>query len=160
MKKFQYATLITSLVFCLVIAFGACSENNSDTGNSEDPPFNGAYTLYLHANGNELAVAMEDNEAASMLKNDLQKGDITLEMHDYGGFEKVGSLGKNYPVNNAQITTEAGDVVLYGGNQMVIFYGSNTWSYTRLGKIKDATVQQIRDFLGEGDITIRLSLNE
>ncbi|MDE6235987.1 MAG: hypothetical protein K2M56_09585, partial [Muribaculaceae bacterium] len=77
---------------------------------------------------------------------------------DYGGFEKVGALPQSFPTSNTQITTMPGDIMLYQGNQMVIFYGSNSWSYTRLGKIDGATASNLRQFLGNGNITLVLSL--
>ena len=81
---------------------------------------------------------------------------LTIQMSDYGGFEKVGSLGQSLPTGNSQTTTQAGDIVLYQGNQVVIFYGSNSWSYTRLGKIDDLTGWE--EALGGGDITVTFSL--
>ena len=77
-------------------------------------------------------------------------------MSDYSGFEKVGSLGTSLPASNSQTTTQAGDIVLYNGNQIVVFYGSNSWSYTRLGHIDDLTGWE--DALGSGDVTVIFSL--
>lgn len=81
-------------------------------------------------------------------------------MSMYGGFEQVGSLGMTLPRNDTRITTAAGDIVLYSGNQMVVFYGSNTWAYTRLGKITDKTDQELTQLLSGGDVTIRISMNK
>ena len=75
----------------------------------------------------------------------------------YGGFEQVGSLGAHLPANDSQIKTKAGDIVLYAGNQIVLFYGSNTWSYTRLGSIVDQTEADLTRLLGNGNVTITLS---
>ena len=80
---------------------------------------------------------------------------VTLSMSDYSGFEKVGSLGASLPANNAQTTTQAGDIVLYNGNQIVIFYGSNSWSYTRLAHVDDLTGWV--EALGSGDVTVTFS---
>ena len=77
-------------------------------------------------------------------------------MSDYAGFEKVGALGTSLPTNNSQTTTQAGDIVLYQGNQIVLFYGSNSWSYTRLGKIDDLTGWS--EVLGSGDVSVTFSL--
>lgn len=79
-------------------------------------------------------------------------------MSNYGGFEKVGSLGTNLPTNDTQITTIVGDIMLYQGNSIVIFYGSNSWSYTRLGKIESATKESLLEVLGTEEVTITLSL--
>ena len=108
---------------------------------------------------NTMTATLADNEATRELTRLLEKGDITIRMSDYGGFEKVGALPQSFPTSNTQITTTAGDIMLYQGNNMVIFYGSNSWSYTRLGKIDGATASNIKQFLGNGDITLILSLD-
>ena len=90
----------------------------------------------------------------------LQDGDITIDMHDYGGFEKVGPLGTELPTNDERITTEPGDVILYQGNQITIYYDKNTWSFTRLGKVQGMSPEEIRATLGDGDTTVTFSLKE
>ena len=114
--------------------------------------------VLLKVGGNSMTAILTDNEATRELTKLLEQVDITIRMSDYGGFEKVGALPQSLPTSNTQITTEPGDIMLYQGNQMVIFYGSNAWSYTRLGKIDGATVSNLRQFLGNGDITLTLSL--
>ena len=79
-------------------------------------------------------------------------------MSMYGGFEQVGSFGTNLPRDDKQTTTQAGDIVLYSGNQMVVFYGSNSWAYTRLGKITDKSAEELKEMLGNGNVTITLEL--
>ena len=86
----------------------------------------------------------------------MEQGPVTIAMSDYSGFEKVGPLGTSLPASNQQTTTQAGDIVLYQGNQIVIFYGSNSWSYTRLGHIGDLTGWE--EALGGGDVTVTFSL--
>lgn len=107
-----------------------------------------------------LPVHLVDNSATRELVTALQQSPIAFETDDYGGFEKVGSLGRSLPTSNTQITTEAGDVILYSGNQIVLFYGSNSWSYTRLGRIKHQSLDELKAFLkaGQGRITVTLSL--
>ena len=114
--------------------------------------------VLLKVGGNSMTATLTDNEATRELTKLLEQGDLTIRMSDYGGFEKVGALPQSLPTSNTQITTVPGDIMLYQGNQMVIFYGSNSWSYTRLGKIDGATVSNLRQFLGNGDITLTLSL--
>lgn len=97
-----------------------------------------------------------DNTGARALKDLLTQESVTIAMRDYGGFEKVGSLGQCLSRDDRQITTQPGDIVLYQGNQIVLFYGSNSWSYTCLGKINDLT--GLAEALGNGDISITLSL--
>ncbi len=112
----------------------------------------------LKVGGNTMTATLTDNEATRELTKLLGQGDITIRMSDYGGFEKVGALPKSLPTSNTQITTVPGDIMLYQGNQMVIFYGSNSWSYTRLGKIDGATASNLRQFLGNGEVTLTISL--
>ena len=88
----------------------------------------------------------------------LEQGDLTLSMSDYGGFEKVGSLGSQLPQNNEQITTEPGDVILYQGNSITLYYDTNSWNFTRLGKIEDVTKEELLAALGEGDVEVTFSL--
>ena len=116
--------------------------------------------MHLTINGNKLEVTLAENSAVDALVEILKNGDIVYTADDYGGFEKVGALGRRLPTSNSQITTEAGDVVLYNGNQIVIFYGSNSWSYTRLGKIEGRSVEELSSFLcaGEGSVEVTISL--
>ena len=114
--------------------------------------------VVLKVGGNTMTATLVDNEATRELTKLLEQGDLTIRMSDYGGFEKVGALPQSLPTSNTQITTVPGDIMLYQGNQIVIFYGSNSWSYTRLGKIDGATASNLRQFLGNGDITLTLSL--
>ena len=100
--------------------------------------------------------ALEKNEAVSAFVEMMQENPMAIRMSDYSGFEKVGSLGKNLPASNSQTTTNAGDIVLYNGNQIVVFYGSNSWSYTRLGHVDDLTGWE--EALGSGDVIVTFSL--
>lgn len=101
---------------------------------------------------------LEENEAVDALVKMMEQRAVTIQMRDYSGFEKVGSLGTSLPDSNKQTTTQAGDIVLYQGNQIVIFYGSNSWSYTRLGHIDDLTGWE--EALGSGDVTVTFSLED
>lgn len=112
--------------------------------------------FYVTAGGETFSAAFADNSGAQAFKEMLAGGDVTIRMSDYGGFEKVGDLGQSLPTENSQTTTRSGDIVLYQGNQIVIFYGSNSWSYTRLGRIDDLTGWQ--EALGGGDVTVTFSL--
>ena len=102
------------------------------------------------------SATLEENETVSALVEMMRESPVVIRMSDYSGFEKVGPLRTSLPVNNSQTTTQAGDIVLYNGNQIVIFYGSNSWSYTRLGHIDDLTGWE--DALGSGDVTVAFSL--
>lgn len=115
-------------------------------------------TMYLKINNNIFTVDLESNSSAEALVDLLKEGDITYEAHDYGDFEKVGELGYTLPTNNKQITTEPGDVILYNGNNICIFYGSNSWSYTRLGKIRDINTDDLKKVLRNGDVAVTFTL--
>ncbi len=99
---------------------------------------------------------LEDNAAVAELVEMMRENPITIQMSDYSGFEKVGSLGRSLTTSNAQTTTTAGDIVLYNGNQIVMFYGSNSWSYTRIGRIDDLTGWE--DALGSGSVTVTFDI--
>ena len=107
-----------------------------------------------------LTAELADNSSVAALKDLLAKGDITIDMHDYSNFEKVGSLGASLPRNDEQITTQAGDLILYQGNSFVIYYDTNSWNFTRLGKIKDITQSELKAILGSGNVTVTLSLDK
>ncbi|MDE7335719.1 MAG: hypothetical protein K2N10_05365 [Muribaculaceae bacterium] len=114
-------------------------------------------TKIILTNGDRsMTATTADNGATRRLLELLSKGPITISMSDYGGFEKVGALPEALPASDTRITTSAGDIMLYQGNQMVIFYGTNSWSYTRLGKIDNATATEVRQFLGNGDIRLTI----
>lgn len=112
--------------------------------------------MNVQVGGAVFSATLENNEAVSELVTMMQESPVVIEMSDYSGFEKVGSLGRSLTTSNSQTTTHAGDIVLYNGNQIVIFYGSNSWSYTRLGHIDDLTGWE--DALGSGDVTVTFSL--
>lgn len=101
-------------------------------------------------------VTWEDNDSIKEL-NKLAESGLSISMSMYGGFEQVGSIGQSITRNDVQMTTQSGDIVLYSGNQLVVFYGSNSWSYTKLGKI-NLSQKELEKLLGNGDVTITLVL--
>ena len=105
-----------------------------------------------------LEVALVDNSATRALVKRLQEGNISYSSSSYGNFETVGNIGFSLPTSNSSITTQAGDVILYQGNQICIFYGSNSWSYTRLGRISNASETGLRSLLSAGTVNVTLSL--
>ena len=105
-----------------------------------------------------VSVKWEDTESVNALKGLCSDQPLTISMSMYGGFEQVGDIGADLPRNDVQTTTSSGDSVLYSGNQMVVFYGSNSWAYTRLGHITDKTPQEMTELLSHGDVTITLSI--
>ena len=115
--------------------------------------------IKIKVNNNVLEVNLEDNEATRSLVEKLKNGDISVNANEYGGFEKVGNLGFSLPRNDESITTSAGDIVLYQGNQISLFYNSNSWSYTKLGRATNVNGDELKDILGSGDVTLILSLD-
>ena len=101
----------------------------------------------------ELTARLADNSSAVAFYELLKKGTVAIKMRDYGSFEKVGSLGTSLPRNDTQITTEAGDIILYQGNQITIYYDTNSWNFTRLGKVDGVTQAELKKILGKGDVT-------
>ena len=111
--------------------------------------------LLLSIDDIQVEVDWEENESVAALRELVAFNPFPIQMSMYGGFEQVGSIGQSIVRNDKQIKTSYGDIVLYSGDQIVIFYGSNSWSYTRLGHI-DLTQQEMKDLLGGGDVSITL----
>jgi len=114
--------------------------------------------IYAYIGDSVLTILPEDNSSARAFTELLASGDVTVAMHDYGGFEKVGPLGTSLPTNDEQITTQPGDVILYQGNQITIYYSTNTWSFTRLGRVQGLTQTELKAVLGEESAQVRFSL--
>lgn len=114
--------------------------------------------LYLEVGSETFTVLLAQNEAAEALAELAEEEPVTIQMEDYAGFEKVGALGRSLPAEDQQMTTQAGDIMLYQGDQIVLFYGSNTWSYTSLGRIEDLTGWQ--EALGSGSVSVTFRAKE
>lgn len=125
----------------------------SDNSTTEE---NTVEKMNLQVGNNSFTATLESNAAVDALVDMMREAPVIIQMSDYSGFEKVGSLGTSLPTSNSQITTKSGDIVLYNGNQIVIFYGSNSWSYTRLGRIDDLSGWE--DALGNGGVTVTFSV--
>lgn len=114
-------------------------------------------TMRLLIGEKELSVSWEENESVDALRELVGGQQLSIQMSMYGGFEQVGVIGTDLPRNDVQTTTSAGDIVQYSGNQIVMFYGSNSWAYTRLGKVTDMSADEMAELPGNGDVTITLS---
>ncbi len=150
--------------------------NVSDTSNAEngitntndiEPDHNQGSTEEMENNimniqigDNIFSAALADNSTAEKLLEMLSKGPITIDMQDYGNMEKVGSFDTALPRNDEAISTEPGDLILYQGKAFVIYYDTNTWNFTRIGKINDVTQEELKKALGSGDVTVTLSLSQ
>ncbi|MDR1159563.1 MAG: hypothetical protein LBK69_02955 [Syntrophomonadaceae bacterium] len=116
--------------------------------------------LAITVGNTKFTATMADNSSAKALMKLLYEKPLTIKMQDYGGFEKVGPIGQNLLANDEQISTTAGDLILYQGNQFVIYYSSNSWSFTRLGRMDNVTADDLKKVLGSGDVTVTLSIAE
>lgn len=116
--------------------------------------------LKFFINDEEIQVIWEENESVEALKNLAKDEPITIDMSMYGDFEQVGSIGQSIPRDDKQMTTSAGDIVLYSGNQLVVFYGSNSWAYTKLGYIDNTSAEEMKKRLGSGDVNVTISITE
>ena len=105
----------------------------------------------------EVPVTWEENEYVDALAALAAEGPLTIQLSMYGGFEQVGPIGQSIISDDQQTTTQAGDVVLYSGDQIVVFYGSNSWAYTRLGHV-DLSQKEMEDLLGNGDVMLTLQM--
>ncbi len=150
LRKSIFILLIFFLVLTTACASGAAKELEmkvkieitSDTGK------------------HELTATLTDNSSAIAFYELLKNGSVTIDMYDYGSFEKVGSLPKSLPRNDKQITTEPGDIILYQGNQITIYYDVNSWNFTKFGKVEDVTQVELKQILGKGDVTAVFSVME
>ena len=114
--------------------------------------------MNITINGTTLTATMEDNSSTQALLDKLKSSPLTLDMHDYASMEKVGNLDTNLPTNDQQITTQPGDIILYQGNQLTIYYDTNQWSLTKLGHIDNISADELRQLLGNGNITATFSI--
>ena len=170
-KKMFVLVLITVVTVLLI----GCGQGNTDTLSDKDTTQEEVIELdsveqtveeetekmlQLKISDTVVEVAWEENESVEELRRLCSSEPLTIQMSMYGGFEQVGSIGTSLPRNDVQTTTSAGDIVLYSGNQMVVFYGSNSWAYTRLGHITDQDTAGMTQLLGNGDVVITVSLEE
>ena len=170
---FMKRTIIFLISLIIISTLVACGKSNSTPTPTTDEPSTTITTpsddnqttkedetanmkLTLKIDDTEVDVIWADNDSVRALKN-LAKDGLTINMSKYGGFEQVGSIGSTLPSADTRITTNPGDIVLYSSNQIVLFYDSNTWSYTKLGHI-NLSKSELTDLLGDEDIVITLSL--
>lgn len=114
--------------------------------------------LQMKIGDTALAVDWAENDSVEALAALCEEAPLSIELSMYGGFEQVGSIGASLPRSDVQTTTAAGDIVLYAGDQIVVFYGSNSWAYTRLGHITDKNAAEMAELLGQGDVRLSLSI--
>ncbi|MDE6761967.1 MAG: hypothetical protein K2J90_15020 [Lachnospiraceae bacterium] len=133
------------------------TETESEDINEEEDHMDN--TMKITAGDTTFTATFADNSSAEALKELLAEGPLTISMSDYASMEKVGPIGTSLPRNDEQTTTGAGDIILYQGNSLVIYYGTNSWNFTRIGKINDVTQAELLEAFGDGDVTVMFSLN-
>ena len=132
--------------------------NNDNQNNTEESMSNS--TIKIEVNGTTLTATLKDNVSTRALVNLLKEGPLTINMNDYAGMEKVGPIGTTLPQCNERITTQPGDLILYLGQYFVIYYAPNTYSLTPLGKIDNTSGDELIRILGNGEVTVTISLSE
>ena len=141
---------IKKICFIIILSLIACTAVSGDDSVND--------SVKVQINDNIFDVELENNSAAQELIKELEKGNITVNATEYGGFEKVGELGFSLPASDENINTEPGDIVLYQGDKVSLFYGSHSWSYTKLGKIDNISSNELKEVLGPGNVTLVFSL--
>ena len=143
-------SFIKKICFILILSLIACTAVSGDDSVND--------SVKVQINEDIFDVELENNSAAQELIKELEKGNITVNATEYGGFEKVGELGFSLPTSDENINTEPGDIVLYQGDKVSLFYGSHSWSYTKLGKIDNISSNELKEVLGQGNVTLVFSL--
>lgn len=167
MKRFVCALLSV----CVMGLLSGCgmAERKADVAATEAPRREQQETMkteeeqkmiIIQIGEHQLNATLVQNSSTEALLELLSEGPVTVSMSDYASMEKVGPLPTSLPTNDEPIQTEAGDLILYLGRSFVIYYDTNSWNLTRLGKIENVTAQELRDILGDGDVTAVLSLAE
>lgn len=161
-------TVLLILSLCMILVISGCNSSDdrvNQTNDSEkslrvssesESKMIEDVNIKLYLNDKEVEVIWENNAAIEEIFKDVKNNDLIVEMSMYGGFEQVGDLGKRYTQNDKQITTKSGDIVIYGGDKIVVFYGSNTWEYTKLGKINESEYT-ITNLLSKENIELKIS---
>lgn len=145
--------LLITLMLCVSIA---CANDDTEIKLSNEGEISDMKILIKLTSDtgtHEITATLEENSSAVAFYELIKKELLTIKLSEYGNFEKVGSIGTTLPRNDTRLTTKAGDIMLYQGNQVTIFYNSNSWNYTRLGKIDGVTQLELKNILGKGDVT-------
>ena len=159
-RRFYAVVLIIAMAMLLTACSGSneAQENEEPEQNTESTEEdNGMGSITMKINDEEMTVTWEDNESVEALAKLVSESPLTIDMSMYGGFEQVGAIGTDLPSDDISITTKPGDIVLYTSSNMVVFYGSNSWSYTMLGHIENKSEDELEALLGANDVKITLS---
>ena len=157
-QKLKFQTVTTTKTKKIQTTQDEENTNNDNQNNNEENMSNS--TIKISVNGTTLTATLKDNVSTRALVNLLKEGPLTINMNDYAGMEKVGPIGTTLPQCNERITTQPGDLILYLGQYFVIYYAPNTYSLTPLGKIDNTSGDELIRILGNGDVTVTISLSE
>ena len=160
------------LYIVILLLFAACSSDAASSVKPTQPetqtPKSSASStskvgeapvkLKIHVNDTTFTATLEENSSAKAFAEFLAQGDMTLDMHDYGSFEKVADLPRSFPRNDKQIDTDAGDIILYQGNSITIYYDKNSWNFTRLARIDNVNKKRLQQILGKGNVKATFSV--
>lgn len=148
-------TMGICIVILLLAIIGICLMFFNKKGNNMNYSDK---TIRLTVNGATFAVSLANNSSSEAFYEKLKEGNIVIEAEDYGSFEKVGDLGFELPRNDQEITTKPGDIILYQGNKLTLYYAKNTYNFTLIGSIKDTNESYLKTVLGSGNVTLIFSL--
>ena len=151
MKKLHFLITAIFLLASTACANGSKGAKSSDKGELSNMKI--SIQITSDSGSHKLSATLANNSSAAAFYELLKKGPVAIKMRDYGNFEKVGPLGTTLPRNDTQITTTAGDIILYQGNQITIYYDTNSWNFTRLGKVDGVTQAELKKILGKGNVT-------
>ncbi len=152
----EAAQKLFDLGYSHVYEFGGILDWTGEITTGEEVPLADPVPIFCIGVGDtQFTATLESNSSADALLERLSTEPLELTLHDYGNFEKVGALPYELPTNDERITTMPGDVILYQGDQITIYYDENTWSFTRLARIENVTQAELKAALGDGDVTVR-----
>ena len=149
--------LFAFLISVFLLASTACANRNSkeikSSDNGELSDMKISIQITSDSGNHKLTATLVNNSSATAFYELLKRAPVTIKMSDYSNFEKYGPIGTFLPRNDTQITTTAGDIILYQGNQIAVYYDTNSWNFTRLGKVDGVTQAELKRILGKGDVT-------
>jgi hypothetical protein len=166
--------VILTLLSCFILSLTACEkitvppEQEEPQEEQKQPEDNGrqngnentqTMTMEITAGGKTITATLADNATAKALAEKLKAGPVTIEMKA-NGFEHYGPLGFSLERHDMQVTAVSGDIMLYNGNNICVFYGNNSWSYTPLGKVDGKTADELKAFFGTGSVTVTYSMKQ
>ena len=152
-KKIIYLLIIITILFLILIIY-LYNNRKKYMLDGDNMIHESIKEIEIEVNEKKFTLELEENDATRTLISKLKNNEITIDMEEYGGFEKVGNLEFSLPTNDEKITTIPGDIVLYQGNKIVLFYGSNTWSYTRLGHLKNINTTELKETINNENIKL------